>query len=112
MTPLLPEHIEVSDWLRMQVRDGCSRIVLRQRVQEVEQHVREWPLTADTDLAALAEEIRAKMNDEGRQLRGPTLFALFSFRPDSGGMHIDRLLRRNRGNSRRGKRALRGDRSV
>jgi hypothetical protein len=96
MMPLLPEHIELGDWLRMQVRDGCTRIVLRQRVGEVEQHVREWPMTPETDLVALAEEIRAKMNDEGRQLRGPTLFALFSFRADPR-MHVDRMLRRVEG---------------
>jgi hypothetical protein len=94
MIPLLPDHIDVGDWLRMQLRDGCSRIILRQRIQDIEQHVREWPLTPETDLAALAEEIRAKMNNEGRQLRGPTLFALFSFRAGCSDIHVDRMLQR------------------
>ena len=98
MIPLLPEHIEVGDWLRMQLRDECTRIVLRQRVGEIEQHVREWPMAPDTDLVALAEEIRSKMNDEGRQLRGPTLFALFSFRGDRQ-IHVDRMLRRVEGSA-------------
>lgn len=96
MIPLLPEHIEVGDWLRMQLRDECTRIVLRQRVGDVEQHVREWTMAPDTDVVVLAEEIRAKMNDEARQLRGPTLFALFSFRPDRP-MHVDRMMRRVEG---------------
>jgi hypothetical protein len=96
MMPLLPEHIEVGDWLRMQLRDGCTRIVLRQRVGEIEQHVREWSMGPETDLVTLAEEIRGKMNDEGRQLRGPTLFALFSFRTGQP-MHVDRMLRRVEG---------------
>jgi len=98
MIPLLADHIDVGDWLRMQLRDGCNRIILRQRIQDIEQHVREWPLTPETDLVALAEEIRAKMNNEGRQLRGPTLFALFSFRAGCD-MHIDRMLQRIEGSA-------------
>ena len=96
MMPLLPEHIEIGDWLAMQIRDGCTRIVLRQRIQDLEQHVKDFPLTPETDVVALAEEIRAKMNDDGRQLRGPTLFALFSFRAGQN-VHVDRILRRVEG---------------
>jgi hypothetical protein len=98
LIPLLPEHIEVGDWLKMQLREGCTRIVLRQHVGDTEEHVREWALVPETDVGTVAEEIRAKMNDEGRQLRGPTLFALFSFRPGRD-MHVDRMLRRIMGNA-------------
>ncbi len=92
-TALLPDHIDLGDWLRNQAREGCVRIQLRQRIQEVEQQVREWLLDPTTDTDALAEIIRAKMNDEARQLRGPTLFGLFSFQPNRT-MHHDRVTRR------------------
>jgi len=95
-TPLLPEHIDVGEWIRKQVREGCSRIVLRQKVSDCEQHVREWRLEPGADVDALAEEVRSKMNDEARQLRGSTLFGLFSFAPNQGlhGVHNDKLTRR------------------
>jgi hypothetical protein len=96
MTPLLPEHIEIVDWLRIQLREGCSRIALRQHIGDVDQHVREWVLDASVDVQWLAEEIRSKMNDEGRQLRGPTLFGLFAYRSNVA-IHNDRMFRRIEG---------------
>jgi hypothetical protein len=86
----------------MQAREGCIRIVLMQRVQETEQLVRQWVIDATTDIDALGQIIRAKMNDEARQLRGPTLFALFSYRPceraDGDEIHHDKMTRRVYGN--------------
>jgi hypothetical protein len=72
MIPLLSEDSDAADWLRVQltewlctqVREGCTRIVLR---------------------------IGEKISGEGRQRRGSTIFGLFSFRA-AAAMHVDRML--------------------
>ena len=84
-----PEQVDMANWVREQIREGCARIVLRQRVHDVEQLVREWALEPSTDPDALAEEIRIKASDEGRQLRGPTLYGIFAHRLGSNS-HFDR----------------------
>lgn len=88
-----PEHVDLANWVRSQQRDACSRIALRQRVHDVEQHVREWALEPTVDADALAEEIRVKASDEGRQLRGPTLYGVFAYRPGASSHHDRKLFR-------------------
>jgi len=91
-----PEHADIANWLRVQVYEGCSRVNLRQRVGEGESHVREWPIGPDMDVDALAEEVAAKVHDEGRVLRGPTMYALLAYKPGALS-HFDRKLFRIEG---------------
>ena len=85
-----PEHVDIANWIRAQIREGVDRLVLRQRVRDIDQHVREWPLEPRTDPDALAEEINVKASDEGRQFRGPIQYAVFSYRGFGSTSYHDR----------------------
>jgi hypothetical protein len=90
------EHADIATWLRLQIHEGCSRVSLRQRVGEGETHVREWPIAPEMNVEALAEEIATKVSEEGRVLRGPTLYALLGYK--AGALsHFDRKLFRIEG---------------
>jgi hypothetical protein len=99
MIPLLPEdsdgtawlRTQLTDWLCTQVREGCTRVVLRECVEGGERHLRAWSV-ADTHRATLAAEIGGRISDEGRQRHGVTIFGLFSFRANDAAMHVDRML--------------------
>jgi hypothetical protein len=85
-----PEHVDIANWIRAQAADGVDRLVLRQRVRDIDQHVREWTLSLSTDPDALAEEIRVKASDEGRQFRGPIQYGVFSYRGIGSTAYYDR----------------------
>ncbi len=85
-----PEHVDIANWIRAQASDGVDRLVLRQRVRDIDQHVREWVLSPSTDPDALAEEIRIKASDEGRQFRGPIQYGVFSYRGIGSTSYYDR----------------------
>jgi hypothetical protein len=85
-----PEHVDIANWIRAQISDGVDRLVLRQRVRDIDQHVREWALQPSTDPDALAEEIRVKASDEGRQFRGPIQYGVFSYRGIGSTAYYDR----------------------
>jgi hypothetical protein len=75
--------------MREQSREGCTRIVLQQRMHDVEQLVREWTLDPVADPEILAGEVLRAATSEGKLLRGPTLYGVFSHRPGAES-HSDR----------------------
>jgi len=92
------EHVDIANWIRIQINEACARMNLRQRIGDGEAHVREYPLAANSDADALAEEVMNKVYEEARVLRGPTTYALFSYK--AGALsHCDRKFLRVEGMS-------------
>lgn len=87
------EHADVANWLRSQAAEGCCRVILCQRVGSEQQHVREWSVPDGLDADALAKEITKRMLDEARVLRGPSMYLLFSFKPDTSSYFDRRICR-------------------
>jgi len=76
-----PDHVDLANWIRVQIGKGCVRVTLCQRVGNENQHICDWTIAADLDADALAEDANKRMHDEARTLRGPTFFMMFGFKP-------------------------------
>jgi hypothetical protein len=76
------EEVDVTDWLRGQVRAGCTQLNLQSHTFNVERPVCEWILSAETDVPRLTEEIERLVASERARSRGVLVLGLFSFRPE------------------------------
>lgn len=89
MTKITHDQARLRGWLLEQRDAQCTRIVLRQKSDTSQDQVRAWSLAANTDVDALADEIEERAEDDGRFLRGPTLYGVFAYRDDDKA-YVDR----------------------
>jgi hypothetical protein len=76
------EEIDVTEWLRGQVRAGCTQLNLQSHTFNVERGVCEWVLSAETDVIRLTEEIEKAVAAARARSPGVMVLGLFSFRPE------------------------------
>jgi hypothetical protein len=76
------EEVDVTDWLRGQLRAGCTQLNLRSHTSAIERQVCEWTLSAETDVVRLTEEIARLVASERARSQGVFVLGLFSFRPE------------------------------
>ncbi len=96
--PLMhPTSPDLFAWVHTQRAHGCTTITMRQRADDGETLVCMWSLEGQS-AEAVAASIDIRARDEGRYLRGPTLFVLYAFK-DPAREHIDRKTLRIEGDT-------------
>jgi hypothetical protein len=73
---------DILEWVEEQLAFGCSAIVMRQRADSSSDVVRTWDLVG-ADARVVTASIDDTAHSEGRYMRGPTLFVLYSQLPNS-----------------------------